>query len=112
MSTYHELKRAENAGRRIPDWPRSGNAPLKERGELPCAPHRRPSFPLPGHGQPSSQRRRVGRSVASRPRRTTRDAGPRIGMPSGEVFRAMQHAAGVHEASVGARNGYLYVVVF
>ena len=32
-------------------------------------------------------------------------------MLSGEVFRAIQHAAGVHQASVGARNGYLYVVV-
>ena len=27
-------------------------------------------------------------------------------MSSREVFRAVQHAAGVHKASMGARNGY------
>ena len=69
------------------------------------------TFPLPGHTQPSNQRRRVERSVASRPRSTTRDAAPRIGMTSGEVFCAIQHAAGVHLAFVGARNEYLHVVV-
>ena len=111
MSTYHGPKCVVNAGRREAGWPRSGNARLKEGGKLQCAPHRRPPFPLPGHGQLSSQRRRVGRSVASRLRRTARDAGPRIGVPSGEEFRAIYHAAGVHQASVGARNGYLCVVV-
>ena len=32
-------------------------------------------------------------------------------MTSGEVFCAIQHAAGVHLAFVGARNEYLHVVV-
>ena len=31
-------------------------------------------------------------------------------MSSREVFRAVQHAAGGHKASMGARNGYLSVV--
>ena len=31
-------------------------------------------------------------------------------MSSREVFRAIQHAAGVHKASMGARNGYPSVI--
>lgn len=32
-------------------------------------------------------------------------------MPSREVFRAVQHTASVHKASMGARNGYSNAVV-
>lgn len=31
-------------------------------------------------------------------------------MPSSEVFRAVQHAAGVHRAPMGTRSGYSSVV--
>lgn len=84
---------------------------MKEGGEVKCVPHRRPPFLMPGHEQPSSQRRRAGRSVSSRPHQTTHDVGSRVGMPSHEVFSTIQYVAGVHHASVGARNGYMYVVL-
>lgn len=111
MRTYHELKCAVNDGCRVAGWLRSGNVQLKLGGELHCAPHHRPPFPMPGHGHASSQCRRERRTISPRPRQTTRDARPGIGMPSREVFRTIQHATGVNQAFVGSQNGYLCVVV-
>ena len=39
------------------------------------------------------------------------DAGPRVYVPSREVFRSFKHAADVHKPSVGARDGYPHVIV-
>ena len=67
---------------------------------------RSPSSFMTVHGLPCSQLRRVRRSASSRQRRATRNARPTTCMPSCEVLRAVQHAAFVHKASMGARNGY------
>ena len=100
-----------NAGRHVTGWLRSEDASLKEDGKLQGAPHRRQFPPLLGPGEPSSKLRRVGRSTCPKPRGAARVADARIGMPSGEAFRAVQHTAGADKPSVGAWNGYPYVVV-
>ena len=71
----------------------SGNAPLKEVGELYGAPQRRPPPPWLGHWEPSSKIRRVGRSsVSPGPLGAARDAEPRVYVPSREVFRSFERA--------------------
>ena len=50
--------------------------------------------------------RRMGGSASPRPLGEARDAGPRECMPSHDAIRLLQHAADVHQSSVGARDGY------
>ena len=48
----------------------------------------------------------MSRSASYRSFRAARDAGLRVNMTIRQAFCAVLHAAGVHKASVGARDGY------
>ena len=72
---------------------------------------RRPYPSLLGHGRPSSQFHRVGRSASLRPRQLASYAGPQNGMFSRDVIRPVQHAAWVHGPSVATLDEHPYVAV-